>query len=76
MTPEAKLGGPLGKINDGDVITLDSVAGTISIEASDFQQRSSVPMPQANHQAGLGRQLFSNLKERVGSAESGASLFE
>jgi hypothetical protein len=32
-------------------------------------------MPQANHQAGLGRQLFSNLKERVGSAESGASLF-
>ena len=76
MTPEAKLGGPLGKINDGDVIILDSVAGTISIKASDFQQRSSVPMPQANHQAGLGRQLFRNLKERVGSAESGASLFE
>ena len=76
MTPEAKLGGPLGKINDGDVIILDSVAGTISIKASDFQKRSSVPMPQANHQAGLGRQLFRNLKERVGSAESGASLFE
>jgi len=75
MTPEAKRGGPLAKVQDGDLIRLDSIAGTLSIEAPDFKARASTPMPQPNVQAGFGRQLFENFKGQISSAESGASLF-
>ena len=75
MTPEAKRGGPLAKVQDGDLIRLDSIAGTLSIDAPDFAARASAPMPQPNVQAGFGRQLFENLKGQISSAESGASLF-
>ncbi len=75
ITPEAKRGGPLAKVKDGDLIRLDSVAGTLSIDAPDFATRSSAPMPKPNIQAGFGRQLFENLRDQISSAESGASLF-
>jgi dihydroxy-acid dehydratase len=33
--PEAALGGPIGLLRDGDVISMDAVAGTLSVELSD-----------------------------------------
>ncbi len=33
--PEAAHGGPIGMLKDGDVITLDAVAGTISVDLTD-----------------------------------------
>ena len=33
--PEAAVGGPIGLLKDGDVISLDAVAGTISVNLSD-----------------------------------------
>jgi len=33
--PEAALGGPIGLIEDGDIIEIDAVAGTLSIRLSD-----------------------------------------
>jgi dihydroxy-acid dehydratase len=33
--PEAAVGGPIGLIQDGDVITLDAIKGTIDVELSD-----------------------------------------
>ena len=33
--PEAAHGGPIGLLKDGDVITLDAVAGTISVALTD-----------------------------------------
>ncbi len=39
--PEAAVGGPIGLLKDGDVITIDAVAGTLDVELSDkeFEQR-------------------------------------
>ena len=33
--PEAAVGGPIGLLKDGDVISLDAVAGTIAVDLSD-----------------------------------------
>jgi len=33
--PEAAVGGPIGLLRDGDVITIDAVAGTLDVELSD-----------------------------------------
>jgi len=33
--PEAALGGPIGLINDGDIIDIDAIAGTLSVRLSD-----------------------------------------
>jgi dihydroxy-acid dehydratase len=33
--PEAAVGGPIGLLRDGDIITMDAEAGTLSVELSD-----------------------------------------
>jgi dihydroxy-acid dehydratase len=33
--PEAAVGGPLAFVRDGDIITLDAIAGTLELEVSD-----------------------------------------
>jgi dihydroxy-acid dehydratase len=33
--PEAALGGPIGLLRDGDMISIDAVAGTIDVKLSD-----------------------------------------
>jgi phosphogluconate dehydratase len=75
MTPEASLGGALARIRNGDVVCLDSLAGTLTIDAADLATRDNAPRPVGKRQAGFGRQLFDNLRAQTSSAESGASLF-
>jgi dihydroxy-acid dehydratase len=33
--PEAAVGGPIGLLRDGDIITIDAVAGTIDVDLSE-----------------------------------------
>ena len=35
MGPEAAVGGPIGLLQDGDIIELDAVAGTMNVQVSD-----------------------------------------
>jgi dihydroxy-acid dehydratase len=41
--PEAALGGPIGLIEDGDIISIDADAGTLSVDVSadEFDRRRS-----------------------------------
>jgi phosphogluconate dehydratase len=72
VTPEAAVGGPLARVRDGDQITLDAVAGTLTIEA-DLSVRPDAATPPA--EAGYGRNLFSAFRRAVGAADAGASIF-
>ncbi|HKJ00539.1 MAG TPA: dihydroxy-acid dehydratase [bacterium] len=48
VTPEAQVGGPIGLLQDGDGITIDSEACTLSVELSDAElekRRSAWKMP-------------------------------
>lgn len=73
ITPEASKGGPLSKLIDGDVITLDAENGIISVDAL-LEEREGVLFSTANEQLGLGREIFKIFRDNVSSAELGASI--
>jgi len=78
LTPEAAVGGPLGRVRDGDVIRLDAETGTLEVfvDAAELATRPLVDFP-ADAQAwtGTGRELFAALRRAVGPADRGASVF-
>jgi phosphogluconate dehydratase len=78
LTPECLAGGPLGKVQDGDIVRLDSYAGTLEVLVPAATLRSrSAPRPDLAHNAhGLGRELFATFRRVASDAETGAvSLF-
>ncbi len=77
VTPEAALGGPLARVRDGDLVTLDASTGTLSITVDDdldAREPTGRP-PQGEEWAGTGRELFSAFRATVGPADEGASVF-
>jgi phosphogluconate dehydratase len=76
VTPEALGGGPLSKLQDGDVITIDCAAGVLAVELSDAEW-SARPCaePPRHGQWGTGRELFAPFRQVVSPADQGASIF-
>jgi phosphogluconate dehydratase len=78
LTPECLADGPLGKVQDGDIVRLDSYAGTLEVLVPETTLRSrSSPRPDLAHNAhGVGRELFATFRSVASDAETGAvSLF-
>ncbi|GAA4573827.1 phosphogluconate dehydratase [Planotetraspora kaengkrachanensis] len=75
LSPEAADGGPISLIRDGDLIRLDSAAGTLSVQA-DLSDRTPEGAPLSDAEwAGTGRELFSSFRRMVGPPDRGASVF-
>ncbi len=77
VSPEVLAGGPLGKVRTGDVIRLDSNAGTLQalVDADTWASRTQAALSaeQAEINAhGLGRELFGGMRRNVLTAEEGA----
>ncbi len=75
VVPEAAHGGLIGRICDGDVITIDAESGDLHVAADDIETREPVANDAASHAFGIGRELFAAFRERASSAEEGASFF-
>jgi phosphogluconate dehydratase len=78
VTPEAAAGGPLARVMDGDVITLDADASTLSIEVPSEEFAARTPTgraPSADEWVGTGRELFASMRAAVGPADEGATVF-
>jgi phosphogluconate dehydratase len=73
VSPEAACGGPLARVQDGDVIRLDAVAGTLTVKAELDARDPARPDLSANAH-GIGRELFETFRRNVGSAETGAAV--
>jgi phosphogluconate dehydratase len=73
-TPEALDRGPLAKLQDGDVIRLDTERGELSVRIDDaaWQARTPVTPDHKANQEGWGRELFSRFRAGVTPAEEGA----
>ncbi|MDT0575403.1 phosphogluconate dehydratase [Croceicoccus sp. F390] len=69
-TPEAKDGGPLSRLRDGDVIRVDAVTGVLSTTA-DLASRTPAEAPPPSE--GVGREIFSIMRAGADGAEQGAS---
>ncbi len=77
VTPEALDNGMIAKIQEGDIIRLDAVQGTLSVLLSgEALQSRNVETPDLtrNH-FGMGRELFSAFRHIAGHADQGASVF-
>ena len=77
VSPEAAAGGPLAKVQDGDLIRLDGVAGTLQVLVSEAEwaARPFAQMPaelRATNGVGMGRELFANMRRNALKAEEGA----
>jgi len=70
LTPEAKDGGTIALLQDGDIVRVDAVAGTISTTA-DLSARTPAPTPP--EPVGTGRELFAFMRHGSDGAEAGAS---
>ena len=77
LCPEAVDGGVVGKIKDGDVITLDCDKGTleVNVEEGVLKNRVSKMDGLENNFHGVGRELFGMMRKSVNSAEEGACTF-
>jgi phosphogluconate dehydratase len=76
-SPEVLVGGPLGKVRDGDVIRLDAVAGTLDalVDAAEWARREAAVLSAERAEDnghGIGRELFAGLRRNVTGAEEGA----
>lgn len=76
VSPEAKDGGVIGKIQTGDVIRLDAAIGELDVlvEASELNARAPAPVADPQHPAPWGRSLFSSLRHHAGPATEGGGL--
>ena len=73
VTPEAALGGPIGQLRDGDMVTINAITGEMTTDAP-LGQRDAVTSYKAMNAAGFGRGLFKDYRANVGSAEKGGGL--
>jgi phosphogluconate dehydratase len=73
VSPEAACGGPLAQLQDGDVIRLDAVAGTLEVKA-DLSTRAPTQPDLSANGFGIGRELFAPFRRSVGTAETGAAV--
>ncbi len=77
VTPEAAVGGPLARIEDGDLIVVDPDNGVLEarVDARDLDEREDVLADLAAYDEGVGRELFATFRANVTSADEGAIIF-
>jgi phosphogluconate dehydratase len=77
LTPEAAAGGPIAKIEDGDIIRVDATSGLLDVLVGDERLGARHVHGQAPDEAswtGTGRELFASFRRLVGATEHGASV--
>jgi phosphogluconate dehydratase len=76
VTPEAKDGGPIAKIRDGDMIRLDAANGAfeVLVDAEEFAARSPAEADLSHNDYGMGRELFSIFRQMAGPADHGGGV--
>ena len=72
-SPEALGGGPLDRLQDGDIIRLCGHDGTLNVimDAAEWAHRAQAQQPQ--QEAGVGRELFAMMRLGADEAEKGGS---
>jgi phosphogluconate dehydratase len=75
LSPESVNGGVIGKVQDGDIITLDCDTQTLQLEVSDAELATrTAPTPDlSGNQHGTGRDIFALFRANAALAEEGAS---
>ena len=73
LSPEAKKGGLLAYLQEGDVISINCKTGELSSDISESELRKREPAIQPQISQTLGRGLFEKMRDAVGDSTLGAS---
>jgi len=71
-TPEAKHGGGLARLRDGDVVRVCGIDGTLSALVDSVEWEAREPVATSQAACGTGRELFALLRAGTDTAERGA----
>ncbi len=73
ISPEAYAGGPLGKLQDGDIVRVCAEKGELTalVDPAEWEAREQAPPPPPA--LGTGRELFAMLRHHSDPAEKGGS---
>ncbi|MCF3639537.1 phosphogluconate dehydratase [Rhizobium sp. TRM95111] len=76
VTPEAVDNGPIARIQEGDMIRLDAVHGTLQVlvDAKELGARIPASPDLSGNDFGMGRELFAPFRAVAGPADQGASV--
>ena len=74
VCPEAADGGPIAKVQDGDIIRLDATTGTIEVVGVDLETRTPATADLTGNGNGVGRELFEVFRRNVGLVTAGAGV--
>jgi phosphogluconate dehydratase len=76
LTPEAAADGPISRLRDGDIVKLDARAGVleVQVEPAVLMSRQAVMPAVFDTTYGVGRELFTRLREGASPADEGASI--
>ena len=76
VSPEASIGGALARVQDGDMIRVDGVKGTLQLLVDEAEFAARTPaIGTLDNAVGSGRELFAFMRQAFSSAEQGASTF-
>ncbi|MCL4134600.1 UNVERIFIED_CONTAM: hypothetical protein GTU68_004917 [Idotea baltica] len=75
VSPEALDNGPLAFLQDGDIVTVDAINGTLDAQDASIFNREITHPDMSDNKFGLGRELFDIFRNNVGPAQSGATIF-
>lgn len=73
VSPEAKGGGPLGKLRDGDPVRVCAVTGQLEALVPQTEWDARVPVDAPPPPYDTGRELFASMRDGCDEAEKGAS---
>ena len=70
------MDGPISRLRDGDIIRLDARAGVLKVQldAATLAAREPIKPEVFDTAYGVGRELFTRLREGVTAADEGASI--
>lgn len=72
VSPEAHAGGPISKLQEGDMITVDCETGVIAVDLSDAELANRPAATVTADDYGCGRELFGTFRALATSPEEGA----
>ena len=76
VSPEAKSGGLLAYLQEGDIVRIDSKNGELTTALSEQELRQREPALQPPTSQTLGRNLFEKMRSVVGDSTLGASFIK
>ena len=75
VVPEALDGGAIARIENGDVLRVDAVAGRLDLLDPNALERPAAQVDLSANEVGTGRELFTMFRESFGPADQGATGF-